>query len=404
MGLFEGNQKVSGFSRPSRRCQTEQASGATSSFNGSLEPHLVLSLVPCSFRLESAKRDSGPQGTRRMPIRFILLMCFCAAASAVTHAQTAAPPPLSIADIVIRLTADTDTPDEAVRLTRLSEAEPTAQMSGGERLRFHYLRAGARAQIGRLKDALADVETALTYQDDNVPVRSVIALKRLRVLLAIWQRDHDSALRLLASLRRDVDRPNLRGHLFFIHQHMVQALVAMGDVARARANQRRLEALYARVRHHPRFLVHGRQWEAQLELSRARISESTGRYPAALEGYLRARGLWQRSLGDSWRWGDDQVAKARIAGAIDLLTAAAGRMKMRQGRIMEGEADMRRALVASLDRVGKHNVVTLRLLGQLATVIMAQGRFEEAEQLVGAARQIRHRMGSAGPSLLVSPP
>jgi len=337
-----------------------------------------------------------------MSIRVFLLLCFCAALPVVPHAQTLGSAAPGIPEIVGRLNADADAPSEAQRLTRLAEAEPSAQMSAGERLRFHYLRADARAQIGRLQDALADVEAGLTYQGANVPVRSVIALERLRVLLAIWQRDHDHALRLLASLRRDVDRAGLRGHLFFIRQQTVQALLAMGDLARARANHRSLEALYTRVRHHPRFRNHGRMWEAHLVLARARIWESTGRYRAAQEGYLHVRGLWRRALDDPWRWREDEIAKGRIAGAIDLLTAAAGRMKVRQGRIAEGEAEVRQALIASLDRVGKHNEVTLRLVGQLATIVMAQGRFEDAEQLVVAARQIRRRMGSVRPSFLVS--
>ena len=334
--------------------------------------------------------------------RFILLLCFCAALAAVSRAQTPANRAPSLADVVSRLNTETDLTGEAQRLARIADAEPAASLSAKERLQFHYLRAGARAQIGRLEDARADVEAGLAHQSDNVPVRTVIALKRLRVLLAAWQRDHDSALRLLASLRRDVDRPGLRGNLFFIHQQIIQASVAQGDLARARTSQRHLDALFARLRHHSRFRIHGAMWEAHLMLARARIWESTGRYRAALEGYLHVRSLWRRALDHPWRWRDDELAKSRIAGAIDLLTAAAGRMKVRQGRIAEGEADVRQALIASLDRVGKHNEVTLRLVGQLATIVMAQGRFEEAEQLVVAARQIRRRMGSVRPSILVS--
>ena len=64
---------------------------------------------------------------------------------------------------------------------------------------------------------------------------------------------------------------------------------------------------------------------------------------------------------------------------IDLMTAKVGRMKAKQGRIAEGEADVRRALLNRLKATGKYNLQTSEYVGMLANMLVEQGRFAEAE-------------------------
>ena len=54
---------------------------------------------------------------------------------------------------------------------------------------------------------------------------------------------------------------------------------------------------------------------------------------------------------------------------------------MKQGRVGEGEADVRRALLSRLTKSGKFHVDTAGILGILVYVIQEQGRYAEAEQL-----------------------
>ena len=61
--------------------------------------------------------------------------------------------------------------------------------------------------------------------------------------------------------------------------------------------------------------------------------------------------------------------------------ALEGRAKVKQGRVGEGEADVRRALLSRLSKSGKFHADTAGVLGILVYVIQEQGRYAEAEQL-----------------------
>jgi CHAT domain-containing protein len=61
--------------------------------------------------------------------------------------------------------------------------------------------------------------------------------------------------------------------------------------------------------------------------------------------------------------------------------ALEGRTKVKQGRVGEGEADVRRALLNRLTKSGKFHPDTAGVLGVLVYVMQEQGRYAEAEQL-----------------------
>lgn len=71
----------------------------------------------------------------------------------------------------------------------------------------------------------------------------------------------------------------------------------------------------------------------------------------------------------------------QLQAAIDEVVALKGRMKARQGKIAEGEADVRRSLLSRLKAAGKYNVGSINTVGQLANLLIEQGRFAEAEKL-----------------------
>ena len=80
------------------------------------------------------------------------------------------------------------------------------------------------------------------------------------------------------------------------------------------------------------------------------------------------------------------------AAARDL--ASLGRVKARQGRLNEAEADARRALLQVLKSRGKYNPVTPGFIIGLATVLIEQGRYAEAEQLIRAALDVQRTIGA----------
>src|SRR5262249_9760785 len=70
----------------------------------------------------------------------------------------------------------------------------------------------------------------------------------------------------------------------------------------------------------------------------------------------------------------------QIQRSADSMIASQGRMKARQGRVAEGEADQRRALVSRLKTTGKVNLSTLTYVSRLANLLTHQGRDAEAAQ------------------------
>jgi CHAT domain-containing protein len=69
------------------------------------------------------------------------------------------------------------------------------------------------------------------------------------------------------------------------------------------------------------------------------------------------------------------------------------RVKARQGRLNEAEADARRALLEVLKSRGKYNPTTPAFILGLATVLIEQGRYAEAEQLIRAALDVQRTLG-----------
>ncbi|MBL8654624.1 MAG: tetratricopeptide repeat protein, partial [Alphaproteobacteria bacterium] len=57
------------------------------------------------------------------------------------------------------------------------------------------------------------------------------------------------------------------------------------------------------------------------------------------------------------------------------------RALMRQGRLMEAEVEIRRALLSRLERFGRYSPETLQTLGTFADILLEQGRAAEAERL-----------------------
>ena len=82
-----------------------------------------------------------------------------------------------------------------------------------------------------------------------------------------------------------------------------------------------------------------------------------------------------------------------MSAAADWALALEGRVKVKQGRVGEGEADVRRALLSRLAKSGKFHADTAGILSVLVFVIQEQGRYQEAERLQRQVIEIYQGLG-----------
>ena len=181
----------------------------------------------------------------------------------------------------------------------------------------------------------------------------------------------------------------------------------MGDIPQADAYLRRSLTLMheARTSGMPAwresYALLGQSWEADLETHRAIIFEARGQFRDAEAAYTLAEQRIRASVKGVTSQ-KNAPPEAQILQAADNLVLNQARMKARQGRLAEAEADARRALLARLQDQGKYHPLTSRFVSGLAEILVEQGRYEEAERLVRAAFDISRTVGVAEDSQAVA--
>ena len=177
----------------------------------------------------------------------------------------------------------------------------------------------------------------------------------------------------------------------------------MGDIAQAEAYLRRSLTLIqeARTSGFPgwrtSYANSGQSWEADVEFHRAIIFEARGQFREAEAAYrlaeLRRRASIKGILAQK-----NAPPESQILQGVDLMVVSQARMKAKQGRLAEAEADARRALMARLKDQGKYHPLTPRYVMGLADVLVEQGRYAEAEKLARVSLDIDREVGVASDS------
>jgi len=301
-----------------------------------------------------------------------------AAERASDAAASLVAPPRTISDIAAIL--DQQKPDaaEVAKLTARADAAVPAGMKGAELADFVYQRAQARALLGRA-DALDDAELAVS----NAPTADYKNLgSRYEQLLSRHLREagqHKRANALVAKqMARFADQG--KGKLFGLNNSMVVSFVKGGDINAAESHAARNRSLLAEAQRWPMFPIYGMAWQAMVEDGNARIEESRGRFAQAETAYHKASILYTNSMKTFAQW-ESRPPEGEMERRSDWALALEGRTKVKQGRVGEGEADVRRALLSRLSKSGKFHADTAGILGVLVYVIQEQGRYQEAEQL-----------------------
>ena len=306
-------------------------------------------------------------------------------------------PPRTIADITAILDQEKPDPSVAVGLRSRADAEPKAGLNRGELAKFHYQRCQARSLLGESNNAIADCEQAVELGRGSLSPGDFMRLVQGLGIQHSFAGDPKKALEVFLRMVREADAKGTRGWLFNGYRHIADFYAAVGDFNQAEAYVRKNNALLGEARGWKTYIGFRRaSWHADVERGNARMFELRGQFREAEAAYKRAEAFGRESEALVETYEDGMRPPVdQLAVATDAAIANQGRMKARQGRHAEGEADTRRALLGRLKTGGKYNVVTGRFIGLLSNILIEQGRFTEAELLTRTRIEINRTLGVA---------
>jgi CHAT domain-containing protein len=287
-------------------------------------------------------------------------------------------PPRTVSDITAILDQQKPDPAGVARLVAAADEAAPAGLKGADLADFYYKRAQARTLIGR-GDALDDAELAVKNASGaDYNNRG----SRYEQLLARLLRDagQDKRASALVAQQMATFANKSRGKLFGLNFTLVLSFIKSGDIGKAESYAERNRSLLTESQRWPVFPIYGMAWQALVEDGNARIQESRGRYSQAEGAYHKASILYKNSMKTYAQW-ESRPAEGEAERFADWALALEGRTKVKQGRVGEGETDVRRALLSRLSKSGKFHADTAGILAVLVYVIQEQGRYQEAEQL-----------------------
>jgi CHAT domain-containing protein len=255
---------------------------------------------------------------------------------------------------------------------------------------FYYKRAQARALLGR-SDALADAELAVNNGQGSDYAKAASRYEQLLMRRLREAGEHKRANALLSKQLAAFANQS-KGRLFGLQYALAVGYIRNGDTNAAESYVVRNRSLLAEAQRWPVFPTYGLSWQAFVEDGNARVAEARGRFADAETAYHKAFIFYTSALKTVSQW-ESKPPEGEIERAADWALALEGRVKVRQGRVGEGEADVRRALLSRLAKSGKFHADTAGVLSVLVFVIQEQGRYQEAERLQRQVIEIYQGLG-----------
>jgi CHAT domain-containing protein len=310
-------------------------------------------------------------------------------------------PPRTINDV--RALLDGEKPD-ASRIEQLKAAAEKTPPTGGSRRDlawFYYTRGNARGQLGRLNEAIADANKAIEVARGGVDAEFMGRLQQFAGAQYLAAGNLRQALTVLSGRVRDTNVRGARGMMFDASLIISTILIKMGDLEQADAYLRRNLALIQEFRtsgfpaRRAAYATRGQGWEAIVEQNRAVLFEARGQFREAESAYRLGELRLRAWIKDVLSHKLPSAPLSDLLQGADSIVLSQARMKARQGLLAEAEVDARRALLARLKDLGKYHPSTPNFLTGLADILIEQGRFGEAEQLVRVAIEINRAVGVA---------
>ena len=307
-------------------------------------------------------------------------------------------PPRTISDIAAIL--DSEKPDlNAIEKWKANaEAMPTGKERPKDLSRFYFDRAAARSQLGRVAEAISDASKAVEVGRSAIDANMMGRVKQFLAVQYSNAGDPKKALEFYQQELRETNVPGAKGYQFAANRLVCYTLLQMGDLAQAEGYLARSLALIQEARTsglpgwREAYDRVGQSFEAEVEFAKAMILEARGQYKEAEASY-RATEQRKRAALKPIMEQPNPPPQTQVLQTIDGAILSQARMKARQGRLAEAELDARRALLSRLKDTGKYNPVTPRYVAGLASILVEEGRYDEAEQLARVAVDINQTVG-----------
>jgi CHAT domain-containing protein len=309
------------------------------------------------------------------------------------------PPPRSIADIASILDNEKPNLKKIYELKARADAEPGAE-TGADLAHFYFERARARSELGRLNESVVDGKKAIEIGKGivapNVMGRFLQFLSQEYAATGDPQRGLEINQRQLAG----ANVAGAKGYALGANVKIAQILIQMGDIEQAEAYIHRSDALIheARTSEEPgwrsSYTTKGQDWESMVENGHAIIFEARGQFSEAEKAY-RVQELRKFASIKSILQLDNPPSESLMRQGVDYAVLNQARMKARLGRLAEAEVDARRALLSRLKDVGKYNPVTINFIRGFASILIEEGRYDDAEKLARIALDINRTVGVA---------
>jgi CHAT domain-containing protein len=322
---------------------------------------------------------------------FMILLLFIYAISAPGSTALAQSPP-SIAtptalDVTAILDQEKQDPRRSAKTRADADADPPSTQNENLLAQFYFRRGQARLLMGRNREALSDAEMAIQHAGNSDPERYEALLSS--AYSSLGDNRHVIELNLMLAQKYGSVQ---RGKNFAINRRLIQSYLGLGDIATAEIYNKKSQTLLNEAKSWKNFNTHGSYFGGYTQDGNGRVLAAKGLYRDAELAYHNAHALLRDAIVKAKSWPQPPLQGA-LEGQADYMEASEGLMKARQGRLTEAEADIRRALLSRLQFAGKYHASSAQIVRMLATLLVEQARFHEAEQLLRTAVDIYRGLG-----------
>jgi CHAT domain-containing protein len=301
-------------------------------------------------------------------------------------APVKAPPPPTIADLILLLQSYKPDPERVARLkAEMDQTVPEAGEHNELAIAWHQ-KALAAAELQELERRGEYLAKALDYaRGTKSPNPSGVgAYLRVRSEYAdnlSATRGVIAALDSFAEFAAGIEKGPPNGFLLHAYCQMVGYYLHLGDLDHARGSLARAEAVFKRLAARQNAALNLPSWSRQIETSRGLILRREGRLEdeeRALQAALRQAEAALVALPARLDRGKWAPSESRAEASVDFTMIVLAQTLIAEERLDEAELMLREVLKRSLARDGRNSTLVGRALSALRGVFTNRGRYAEA--------------------------